>query len=98
MTSFSPSLEDYFEPFRENTIGFDQTFSFPSGQKEIIYADWTASGRGYGPIEACLQNEVIPFFANTHTQTTTTGTLMTKAYEEAKVIIKSTCMPARMTY
>jgi len=84
----SRSLENYFEPFRENTIGFGQTFSFPSGQKEIIYADWTASGRGYRLIESCLQNEVIPFFANTHTQTTTTGTLMTKAYEEAKVIIK----------
>jgi len=82
------SLEHYFEPFKENTIGFSQTFSFPSGQKEIIYADWTASGRGYQPIESCLQNEVIPFFANTHTQTTTTGTLMTKAYEEAKAVIK----------
>ena len=82
------SLENYFEPFRENTIGRGQMFSFPSGQKELIYADWTASGRGYRPIENCLQNEVIPFFANTHTQTTITGTLMTKAYEEAKSIIK----------
>jgi len=84
----SSSLENYFEPFRENTIGFGKTFPFPSGQKEIVYADWTASGRGYGPIETCLQNEVTPFFANTHTQTTTTGTLMTMAYEEAKVVIK----------
>jgi selenocysteine lyase/cysteine desulfurase len=87
MTS-SGSLERYFEPFRESTIGRGQTFCFPSGQKEIIYADWTASARGYRPIESCLQNEVAPFFANTHTQTTTTGTLMTKAYEEAKVIVK----------
>ena len=84
----SGSLEFYFEPFRENTIGLGQMFGLPSGEKEIIYADWTASGRGYRPIENCLQNEVIPFFANTHTQTTTTGTLMTLAYEEAKVIIK----------
>lgn len=84
----SGSLENYFEPFRENTIGRGQMFCFPSGEKEIIYADWTASARGYRPIEDCLQNEVIPFFANTHTQTTITGTLMTKAYEEAKVIIK----------
>ncbi|MBA4053606.1 MAG: selenocysteine lyase, partial [Marivirga sp.] len=82
------SLEHYFERFRENTIGHGRTFCFPSGEKEIIYSDWTASGRGYRPIESCLQNEVIPFFANTHTQATTTGTLMTKAYEEAKVIIK----------
>jgi selenocysteine lyase/cysteine desulfurase len=82
------ALENYFESFREKTIGKGQTFCFPSGQKEIIYADWTASGRGYTPIENCLQHEVISSFANTHTQTTVTGTRMTKAYEEAKVIIK----------
>ncbi|HMJ71100.1 MAG TPA: aminotransferase class V-fold PLP-dependent enzyme [Cyclobacteriaceae bacterium] len=82
------SLEDYFEPFRENTVGRGKKFCFPSGEKEIIYADWTASARGYRPIENCLLNEVTPFFANTHTQTTTTGTLMTMAYEEAKVVVK----------
>ncbi len=82
------SLENYFHPFRENTIGRGQTFCFPSGQKEIIYADWTASARGYRPIENCLQNEVAPFFANTHTQSTTTGKLMTEAYEEAKATVK----------
>jgi len=82
------SLEQYFEPFRNNTLGRGQIFGFPSGQKEIIYADWTASARGYAPIESYLQNEIIPFFANTHTQTTLTGTLMTNAYEEAKTIIK----------
>jgi selenocysteine lyase/cysteine desulfurase len=82
------SLEKYFEPFRDNTIGRGRMHGFPSGQKELVYADWTASGRGYRPIENCLQNEVIPFFANTHTQTTLTGTLMTTAYEEAKSIIK----------
>jgi len=84
----SGSLEQYFERFRKNTIGRGHMFYLPSGEKEIIYADWTASARGYRPIEDCLQNEVLPFFANTHTQTTITGTLMTKAYEEAKVIIK----------
>lgn len=82
------SLENYFHSFRENTIGRGQTFCFPSGQKEIIYADWTASARGYRPIENCLQNEVAPFFANTHTQSTTTGKLMTEAYEEAKATVK----------
>jgi selenocysteine lyase/cysteine desulfurase len=82
------SLEHYFESFRENTIGRGLKFGFPSGEKEIIYADWTASGRGYRPIERYLQNEVLSFFANTHTQTTTTGTLMTNAYEEAKAVIK----------
>ncbi len=84
------SLEQYFEPFRNNTIGHGQIFNTPSGQKEILYADWTVSARGYAPIENYLQNEIAPFFGNTHTQTTITGTLMTKAYEEAKTIIKNT--------
>ena len=50
----SSSLEKYFEPFRENTIGRGQLFDFPYGEKEIIYADWTASARGYQPIESRL--------------------------------------------
>ena len=82
------TLENFFSAFRKNTIGHQQCFESPFGKKEIIYADWTASGRAYQPIEECIQKEIMPFLANTHTETTITGTLMSKAYEEAKVIIK----------
>ncbi len=81
-------LEIYFSAFRRNIIGHQQTFVSPFGKKEIIYSDWTASGRAYGPIEEYIQKTVMPFVANTHTGTTVTGTLMSKAYEESKVIIK----------
>ncbi len=81
-------LENFFSGFRKNIIGDKQYFASPFGKKEIIYADWTASGRAYLPIEAYLQKEIMPFLANTHTGTTITGTLMSKAYEEAKTIIK----------
>ena len=82
------SLEIIFLRFRKNIIGHQQIFESPFGKKEIIYADWTASGRAYQPIEECIQKEIMPFLANTHTETTITGTLMSKAYEEAKIIIK----------
>ncbi len=82
------SLESYFCCFRENTIGNSQAFDSPFGKKRIIYADWTASGRAYRPIEDKLRLEIMPFIGNTHTNTTTTGTLMSKAYEHAKQIIK----------
>jgi selenocysteine lyase/cysteine desulfurase len=82
------ALEDYFSSFRSNVIGHHQTFESPFGKKQIIYADWTASGRAYRPIEECLQKEIMPFVGNTHTEATITGTLMSKAYEGAKVIIK----------
>lgn len=55
----------------------------------MLYADWTASGRAYGPIEKRLQEEIMPLMANTHTETTTSGTAMTRAYEQAKHIIKN---------
>jgi len=82
------SLEAYFQPFRENIIGYDETFPTPYGEKKMIYADWTASGRLYGPIEAKISQQMGRFVANTHTETTVTGTAMTLAYNRAKNIIK----------
>lgn len=82
------SLEDYFEVFRNNIIGYDQTFETPYGTKRIVYADWTASGRLYAPIENKLINDFGPFVGNTHTETTVTGTSMTNAYYLAHEIIK----------
>jgi len=81
-------LESYFLPFRKNIIGIDQEFDSPLGQKKIIYADWTASARLYRPIEEKIMCEFGPFVANTHTETTVSGTTMTQAYHKAKEIIK----------
>ncbi|MBT8245223.1 MAG: aminotransferase class V-fold PLP-dependent enzyme [Winogradskyella sp.] len=82
------ALETYFNKFREHIVGQNQTFISPYGEKKIIYTDWTASGRLYRPIEEKLVNDFGPFVANTHTETTVSGTAMTKAYHEAKHIIK----------
>ena len=81
-------LETYFSQFRKNIIGIDQEFESPFGTKKIIYTDWTASGRLYRPIEEKLINEFGPFVANTHTETTVSGTAMTMAYHKARHIIK----------
>jgi len=83
------SLEKYFSDFRKNIIGREQFFTSPFGEKKIIYADWTASGRIYGPIEDKLRDEVFPFVANTHTETSTTGATMSLAFHEAMHIIKN---------
>ena len=85
----SSVLEKYFETFRNNIIGIDQKFESPFGLKKIIYTDWTASGRLYRPIEEKLMNDFGPFVANTHTETTVSGTAMTMAYHKARNIIKS---------
>jgi selenocysteine lyase/cysteine desulfurase len=89
VTNKLSDLEAYFNRFRAHIIGQDQTFMSPYGEQKIIYTDWTASGRLYRPIEEKLLNEFGPFVANTHTETTVSGTAMTKAYHKAKDIIKS---------
>ncbi|WCO03460.1 aminotransferase class V-fold PLP-dependent enzyme [Psychroserpens ponticola] len=88
ITTKKSKLEQHFQTFRQHIIGIDQEFESPFGTKKIIYTDWTASGRLYRPIEEKICNEFGPFVANTHTETTVSGTAMTKAYHEAKHIIK----------
>ncbi len=82
------NLEQYFQPFRNNIIGDSQTYNTAFGEQKMIYADWIASGRLYRPIEEKIINQIGPFVANTHTETSETGTRMTKAYHRAQQIIK----------
>ena len=81
-------MEDYFNKYRKNTIGHRLEFETPNGVQQLIYADWIASGRLYGPIEDRIKNTFGPWVGNTHTETSETGTLMTKAYHYAHKIIK----------
>lgn len=82
------SLENHFLKFRNNIIGIDQKFCSPYGDQVLIYADWIASGRMYAPIENKLIDKFYSFVGNTHSESSITGTSMTKAYSEAKKIIK----------
>lgn len=85
------SLEDYFRPFKEKTVGCNQTFESPYGVQKLIYADWIASGRLYKPIEEKICELFGPFVGNTHSEASETGTLMTQSYHHAQEIIKKHC-------
>lgn len=81
-------MERYFKKFRDNTIGNELKFKTPYGDQTMIYADWIASGRLYKPLEDKIANTFGPYVGNTHTETSETGTLMTKAYHFAHKKIK----------
>lgn len=81
-------LERHFAPFRANTIGADARFQTPYGELPLLYADWTASGRLYRPIETAIAERFGPFVGNTHSESSVTGTAMTLAYHEAHARIK----------
>jgi selenocysteine lyase/cysteine desulfurase len=82
------TLECFFAPFRANTIGHDLTFRGPYGEQRVVYADWTASGRLYRPIETALTERFGPYVGNTHSESSLTGTAMTVAYHEAHARLK----------
>jgi selenocysteine lyase/cysteine desulfurase len=81
-------MEEYFKKFRNNTIGVNSEYENQYGKHRIIYADWIASGRLYQPIEQKIAEVFGPYVANTHTETSETGTRMTHAYHQAKKIIR----------
>lgn len=81
-------MENFFQYFKHQTIGNDIEYNSPFGKQRMIYADWVASGRLYGPIEEKIQHLFGPWVANTHTETSESGTITTKAYHHAQQIIK----------
>jgi len=81
-------LECYFSKFRENTVGVDHTFKSVYGKQNLLYADWVASGRLYGPIEDIMLHKIGPMIANTHSFSSQTGKVSTFAYQRAREIIK----------
>jgi hypothetical protein len=81
-------LEQYFQQFRKNIIGINQDFNSPYGQKQIVYTDWTASGRLYRPIEEKLMNEFGPLLP-IRIQKLRCPVAMTKAYHHPEVLLKS---------
>lgn len=81
-------LASHFDFFRQNILGNELIFNGPFGPKKLVYADWIASGRLYTPIEQRILNEIGPYVANTHTETSELGQMMTLAYHLAHRRIK----------
>ena len=82
-----PSDLSLISTIRDAIIGANQELDGPFGPRLVTYADYTASGRSLTFIEDFLRDHVMPYYANTHTESSGTGLQTTRFREDARDII-----------
>eukprot|EP00057_Strongylocentrotus_purpuratus_P003629 XP_003727027.1 PREDICTED: uncharacterized protein LOC100889512 [Strongylocentrotus purpuratus] len=73
----------------DHVVGRDTWASGPFGERQVVYCDYTASGRHLSFIEDYITKHVQPLYANTHTTTGIMARQTTRFRKEARDIIKN---------
>ncbi|MEJ2023103.1 MAG: aminotransferase class V-fold PLP-dependent enzyme, partial [Maritimibacter sp.] len=90
---FKASLDraDLIENLRDGMIGEGIEVPGPNGSHPLIYADYVASGRALRQIEEFMVEEILPIYANSHTEASFCGQMMTRLRRQARQIILDSC-------
>ncbi|HFC04302.1 MAG TPA: aminotransferase class V-fold PLP-dependent enzyme, partial [Rhizobiales bacterium] len=78
---------DIIAELRTGLIGEGMKFKTPFGNQTLTYADYTASGRALSQVENFVAEQVLPFYANSHTTASFCGAHMTQMRQQARQII-----------
>ena len=76
------------ERVQDGLIGREAVRVGPFGPRRVTYADYTASGRAVDMIEDAIRRDVLPWYANTHTESSTTGRRTSRLREQARQAVR----------
>ena len=82
---------DPIATLRAGLIGKGAPVHGPFGPKPLVYADYTASGRALMQVERFVQEQILPYYANSHTEASYCGALMTRWRRAARAEIARAC-------
>ena len=85
------ATDDPLASLRAGLIGDGAVFDGPFGPRSLLYADYTASGRGLMQVERFMLEQVLPFYANSHTEASFCGGSMTRLRRAARDVIAQAC-------
>lgn len=90
MQAFRDSLGSAHDIAR-GLIGKGVEFDTAFGKQKLVYADYVASGRALAQVESFVMAEVLPFYANSHTESSHCGAHVTRLRREARAAIAAAC-------
>ncbi len=82
-----PTKTDFWDYVRSQMIGSHTRIATPFGDREMTYADFTASGRGVRFVERYMER-LLDLYGNTHTEDDATGRVSTERLHAAEQTIK----------
>jgi len=82
---------DIVATLADGLVGQQAVVDGPFGVKKLVYADYVASGRALKQVEHFIMDEVLPYYANSHTEASYCGGLMTRLRREARAAIADCC-------
>lgn len=93
ISRFRQSLKrnNLVDNLREGLVGSHAKIDGPYGAKELVYADYVASGRALHQIERFILEDILPYYANSHTEASYCGGFMTRMRREARAMIGEFC-------
>lgn len=91
--AFAASLTgpDRIAQLRAGVIGEGMEIPGPFGAKKLVYADYVASGRALRQVEGFVMEQVLPYYANSHTEASFCGAYMTQMRRASRAAIARLC-------